>query len=139
MVKNRTKRSDQAITLRRRLARMRRIDGLHRVAEMSRIRSMTVGSSMLAITCRFPPHCRQASMSMANTRLREAARLFALRTGQPLPGFAAGSKLDEALACLFGIQGQAPGNLNDLPLRFRPNVPNGIITSACSTRSCRRF
>ena len=57
----------------------------------------------------------------------EAARLFALRTGQPLPSFAAGSKLDEALACLFGIQGQAPGNSNDLPLRFRPSIPNGII------------
>ena len=35
MVKNRTKRSDQAIALRRRLARMRRIDGLRRVAEMA--------------------------------------------------------------------------------------------------------
>ena len=34
MVKNRTKRSDQAIALRRRSARMRRIDRLRRVAEM---------------------------------------------------------------------------------------------------------
>ena len=34
MVKNRTKRSDQAIALRRRSARMRRIDRLHSVAEM---------------------------------------------------------------------------------------------------------
>ena len=56
-----------------------------------------------------------------------AARLFALRTGQPLPSFASGGKLDEALACLFGVQGQAPGHLNALPLRFRPNVPNGIV------------
>jgi len=29
---------------------------------------MTAGSSMLAITRSFPPHCRQVSMSMANTR-----------------------------------------------------------------------
>ena len=34
MVKNRTKRSDQAIALRRRSARMRRIDRLRSVAEM---------------------------------------------------------------------------------------------------------
>ena len=34
---------------------------------------MTVGSSMLAITRSFPPHCRQVSMSMANTRLRRCA------------------------------------------------------------------
>jgi len=34
VVKNRTKRSDQAIALRRRSARMRRIDGLRSVAEM---------------------------------------------------------------------------------------------------------
>ena len=34
VVKNRTKRSDQAIALRRRSARMCRIDGLHRMAEM---------------------------------------------------------------------------------------------------------
>ena len=34
MVMNRTERSDQAIALRRRSARMRRIDGLRRMAEM---------------------------------------------------------------------------------------------------------
>jgi len=39
----------------------------------SRIRSMTAGCSMLAITRSFPPHCRQVSMSMANTRLRRCA------------------------------------------------------------------
>ena len=53
--------------------------------------------------------------------------MFALRTTQPLPSFAASGKLDEALACLFGIQWQAPDSSNDLPLRFRPNVPNGIV------------
>ena len=39
----------------------------------SRIRSMTAGCSMLAITRSCPPHCRQVSMSMANTRLRRCA------------------------------------------------------------------
>ena len=39
----------------------------------SRIRSITAGSSMLAITRSVPPHCRQVSMSMANTRLRRCA------------------------------------------------------------------
>ena len=39
----------------------------------TRIRSMTAGASMLAMTRSRPPHCRQVSMSMANTRLRRCA------------------------------------------------------------------
>jgi hypothetical protein len=39
----------------------------------SRIRSMTAGCSMLAITRSLPLHCRQVSMSMAKTRLRRCA------------------------------------------------------------------
>ena len=42
-----------------------------------RIRSMTAGVSMLAITRRRPPHCRQITMSMANTRLRRCAQVIA--------------------------------------------------------------
>ena len=39
-----------------------------------RIRSITAGSSMLAMTRSRPPHRRQVSMSMANTRLRRWAQ-----------------------------------------------------------------
>ena len=39
-----------------------------------RIRSITAGSSMLAMTRSRPPHRRQISMSMANTRLRRWAQ-----------------------------------------------------------------
>ena len=38
---------------------------------------MTAGCSMLAITRSFPPHCRQVSISMANTRLSRCAQLIA--------------------------------------------------------------
>lgn len=34
---------------------------------------MTAGASMLTITRSFPPHCRQVSISIANTRLRRCA------------------------------------------------------------------
>ena len=43
----------------------------------SRIRSMTAGASMLAMTRKRPPHWRQVSMSMANTRLRRCAQVIA--------------------------------------------------------------
>jgi len=36
---------------------------------------MTAGASMLAMTRSRPPHCRQVSMSMANTRLRRCAQV----------------------------------------------------------------
>ena len=41
----------------------------------SRIRSMTSGSSMLAITRSFPPQRLQVSMSMAKTRFKRCAQL----------------------------------------------------------------
>jgi hypothetical protein len=40
-----------------------------------RIRSMTAGVSMLAMTRSRPPQCRQVSISMANTRLRRCAQV----------------------------------------------------------------
>ena len=40
----------------------------------TRIRSMTAGASMLAMTRSRPPHCRQVSMSMSKTRLRRCAQ-----------------------------------------------------------------
>lgn len=43
----------------------------------SRIRSMTAGASMLAMTRSRQPHCRQVSISIANTRLRRCAQLIA--------------------------------------------------------------
>ncbi len=43
----------------------------------SSIRPITAGVSMLAITRKRPPHCRQLSMSMANTRLRRCAQVIA--------------------------------------------------------------
>ena len=42
-----------------------------------RIRSMSAGCSMQAMTRSRPPHCRQVSMSMANTRLRRCAQVIA--------------------------------------------------------------
>jgi cytochrome c biogenesis protein CcdA len=41
---------------------------------------MSAGGSMLAMTRSRPPHCRQVSRSMANTRLRRCAQV---RFGEP--------------------------------------------------------